>query len=51
MQLKIKHVRNGSSTFIYNTIFRCLKILKGEFQKDLSKEYGIKALKYLSVDM
>lgn len=29
---------------------RCLKILKGEFQRDLSKKYGIKALKYLSVD-
>ncbi|KAH9488917.1 LARGE xylosyl- and glucuronyltransferase 1 [Bulinus truncatus] len=29
---------------------RCLKILKGEFQRDLSKKYGIKALKYLSVE-
>ncbi|KAI8781242.1 xylosyl- and glucuronyltransferase LARGE1-like [Biomphalaria glabrata] len=29
---------------------KCLKILKGEFQRDLSKKYGIKALKYLSVD-
>ncbi|KAK6191618.1 hypothetical protein SNE40_003262 [Patella caerulea] len=29
---------------------RCLKVLKGEFQRDLSKKYGIKALKYLSVD-
>ncbi|ELT91285.1 hypothetical protein CAPTEDRAFT_168890 [Capitella teleta] len=29
---------------------RCLKVLKGEFQKDLSRKYGIKALKYLSVE-
>lgn len=29
---------------------RCLKVLKGEFQRDLSRKYGIKALKYLSVD-
>lgn len=29
---------------------KCLKILKGEFQRDLSKKYGIKALKYLSVE-
>ncbi|XP_074660287.1 xylosyl- and glucuronyltransferase LARGE1-like isoform X2 [Tubulanus polymorphus] len=29
---------------------RCLKILKDEFQRDLSKKYGLKALKYLSVD-
>jgi len=29
---------------------KCLTILKGEFQRDLSKKYGIKALKYLSVD-
>ncbi|ESO84696.1 hypothetical protein LOTGIDRAFT_196563 [Lottia gigantea] len=29
---------------------RCLKSLKGEFQRDLSKKYGIKALKYLSVE-
>lgn len=29
---------------------KCLKILKGEFQRDLSKRYGIKALKYLSVE-
>lgn len=29
---------------------RCLKTLKAEFQRDLSKKYGIKALKYLSVD-
>lgn len=29
---------------------RCLKTLKAEFQRDLSLKYGIKALKYLSVD-
>ncbi|XP_071099912.1 xylosyl- and glucuronyltransferase LARGE1-like [Haliotis cracherodii] len=29
---------------------KCLKVLKGEFQRDLSKKYGIKALKYLSVE-
>ncbi|GFN86741.1 large xylosyl- and glucuronyltransferase 2 [Plakobranchus ocellatus] len=29
---------------------KCLKILKGEFQRDLSKKYGIRALKYLSVE-
>ncbi|XP_045174255.2 xylosyl- and glucuronyltransferase LARGE2s-like [Mercenaria mercenaria] len=29
---------------------RCLKTLKAEFQRDLSQKYGIKALKYLSVD-
>lgn len=29
---------------------RCLKVLKAEFQKDLSKKYGIKALKYLDVE-
>ncbi|KAL5007500.1 hypothetical protein ScPMuIL_016306 [Solemya velum] len=29
---------------------RCLKTLKGDFQRDLSKRYGLKALKYLSVD-
>ena len=28
----------------------CLKELKIEFQKDLSKKYGIAALKYLQVD-
>lgn len=29
---------------------RCLKTLKGEFQRDMSQKYGVKALKYLSVD-
>ncbi|XP_052800694.1 xylosyl- and glucuronyltransferase LARGE2s-like [Mya arenaria] len=29
---------------------RCLKTLKAEYQRDLSQKYGIKALKYLSVD-
>ncbi|XP_059161962.1 xylosyl- and glucuronyltransferase LARGE1-like [Physella acuta] len=29
---------------------KCLKVLKGEFQRDLSKKYGIRALKYLSVE-
>ncbi|PVD33722.1 hypothetical protein C0Q70_04982 [Pomacea canaliculata] len=29
---------------------KCLKVLKAEFQKDLSKKYGIKALKYLDVE-
>ncbi|XP_013415637.1 LARGE xylosyl- and glucuronyltransferase 1-like isoform X2 [Lingula anatina] len=29
---------------------KCLKTLKGEFQRDLSRKYGIKALKYLSVE-
>ncbi|KAI0217770.1 LARGE xylosyl- and glucuronyltransferase 1 [Lamellibrachia satsuma] len=29
---------------------RCLKTLKEDFQKDLSRKYGIRALKYLSVD-
>lgn len=33
-----------------STYRRCLKVLKGEFQRDLSRKYGIKALKYLSVD-
>ncbi|XP_041366032.1 LARGE xylosyl- and glucuronyltransferase 1-like [Gigantopelta aegis] len=33
-----------------STYRKCLKILKGEFQRDLSKKYGIKALKYLSVE-
>ncbi|WAR01088.1 LARG2-like protein [Mya arenaria] len=28
----------------------CLKTLKAEYQRDLSQKYGIKALKYLSVD-
>lgn len=28
----------------------CLKVLKGEFQRDLSRRYGIRALKYLSPD-
>ncbi|XP_048779564.1 xylosyl- and glucuronyltransferase LARGE1-like [Ostrea edulis] len=28
----------------------CLKTLKGEYQRDLSRRYGLKALKYLSVD-
>ncbi|XP_062582087.1 xylosyl- and glucuronyltransferase LARGE1-like [Saccostrea cucullata] len=28
----------------------CLKTLKGEYQRDLSRKYGLKALKYLSVD-
>ncbi|XP_077868932.1 xylosyl- and glucuronyltransferase LARGE1 [Saccoglossus kowalevskii] len=28
----------------------CLKILKTEFQKDMSKRYGFKALKYVSMD-
>ncbi|KAK3102055.1 hypothetical protein FSP39_008413 [Pinctada imbricata] len=29
---------------------RCLKVLKYEYQRDLSRKYGIKALKYLSDD-
>ncbi|KAL3842467.1 hypothetical protein ACJMK2_020489 [Sinanodonta woodiana] len=29
---------------------RCLKVLKQEFLRDLSKKYGMKALKYLSAD-
>ena len=29
---------------------KCLKILKNEFQRDMSQKYGIKALKYLSAD-
>ncbi|XP_077994436.1 xylosyl- and glucuronyltransferase LARGE2s-like [Glandiceps talaboti] len=28
----------------------CLKILKSEFQKDMAKKYGFKALKYVAVD-
>ncbi|KAK7099228.1 xylosyl- and glucuronyltransferase LARGE2s-like [Littorina saxatilis] len=37
--------------FRSSSVYRkCLKILKGEFQRDLSKKYGIKALKYLSVE-
>ncbi|CAI9725108.1 LARGE xylosyl- and glucuronyltransferase 1-like [Octopus vulgaris] len=33
-----------------STYRRCLKVLKGEFQRDLYRKYGIKALKYLSVE-
>jgi len=29
---------------------KCLKILKNEFQRELSQKYGIRALKYLSID-
>ncbi|KAK2182015.1 hypothetical protein NP493_371g01031 [Ridgeia piscesae] len=37
--------------FRSNPLYRqCLKGLKEDFQKDLSRKYGIRALKYLSVD-
>ncbi|CAH1786754.1 unnamed protein product [Owenia fusiformis] len=37
--------------FRASKIYRsCLKVLKGEFQKDLSRKYGLKALKYLNVE-
>lgn len=37
--------------FRNNALYRnCLKTLKGEYQRDLSRKYGLKALKYLSVD-
>jgi hypothetical protein len=35
------------TSFIY---FRCLKLLKAEFKRDLSLKHGLKALKYLSND-
>jgi glycosyltransferase-like protein LARGE len=46
------NIKDDQVSKIKNDVFyfRCLKTLKAEFQRDLSQKYGIKALKYLSVD-
>ncbi|XP_078334366.1 xylosyl- and glucuronyltransferase LARGE1-like [Crassostrea virginica] len=51
----IIHMPHGPSLditkFRNNPLYRnCLKTLKVEYQRDLSRKYGLKALKYLSVD-
>lgn len=38
------------TTCIFIIYFRCLKLLKAEFKRDLSLKHGLKALKYLSND-
>ena len=38
------------TTCTFIIYFRCLKLLKAEFKRDLSLRHGLKALKYLSND-
>ena len=38
------------NVFAYAALHRCLNLLKGDFQKDLSRKYGLKALKYLNIE-